>query len=181
VGTVYDWIVPMRPVPVGPKVLTGATQVPEVQTVPPEQTVPHAPQCDALVLRFVSQPSVATPLQLPKPLLQVNPQVRAAQFGTALARGGHAVAQAPQLFGSVATLVQLPEQLVRPAAQVTTQALSEQTVPAAQTVPHTPQLELSTRRSRQTPEQLVCPAGHTSEHALATQLWPDGQTVPHAP
>jgi hypothetical protein len=39
------------------------------------QLVPHAPQFAVAVLVSVSQPSAATPLQLPKPVLQVNWQV----------------------------------------------------------------------------------------------------------
>ena len=62
--------------------------------------VPHAPQCVALVLRLVSQPSVRLVLQSPKPVWQVQRE-RAqppAELDTPVA--GHAApVQPPQRVG----------------------------------------------------------------------------------
>lgn len=57
-----------------PEAQVGA-QTPPVHVVVPlalEQTVPHEPQFAALVLRFASHPSAASPSQLPKPAAQVR-------------------------------------------------------------------------------------------------------------
>lgn len=71
---------------------------PALQT-PDGQTRPQAPQLLAslVVAKFTSQPSVALPLQLPKPVVQVKPQALAAQVGIAFARAGQAMPQPPQL------------------------------------------------------------------------------------
>ena len=90
--------------------------------------MPQPPQWLAVVFRFTSQPFVATPSQLPKPALQVNPHARAAQFVVALARAGHTLPHAPQLLTSALTgssqpfVRRLPSQSAKPVAQVPVQA-----------------------------------------------------------
>jgi hypothetical protein len=65
-------------------------------------TLLHAPQCAAVLVVLVSQPSAALLLQLPKPVLQVpTPQVPNAQVCVATLPRAHARPQAPQF----ATLV----------------------------------------------------------------------------
>ena len=64
------------------------------------QRVAQAPQL-VVVVRLVSQPSVATLLQLPNPDTHANPQILAVQLGVALVAAGHRVEHAPQLFGSM--------------------------------------------------------------------------------
>lgn len=60
--------------------------------------IPQRPQCIALVLRFVSQPSVASMLQSPKPAVQAaTAQAAMVQVAVALARTQRRP-QAPQLF-----------------------------------------------------------------------------------
>lgn len=77
---------------------------------PPEnmQTFPHELQLFTLVCVFVSQPSEVSPLQSPKPVLQLRmPHVPAAQRGVALAIT-QALAQLPQRVGSVLMFTSQP-------------------------------------------------------------------------
>jgi hypothetical protein len=71
------------------------------------QTVPQAPQLVTLVCVLISQPFVATPSQLPKPLLHVpSTQLPDAQDSAALAKS-QAAPHVPQ-FESVVRLVSQP-------------------------------------------------------------------------
>lgn len=75
-------------------------------------TRPQVPQLATVLVRFVSQPLVALPSQLPKPVVQVpSTQALAAQLAAALAKV-HTRPQAPQLFTSVIVARQTPAQLV---------------------------------------------------------------------
>jgi hypothetical protein len=121
-----------------PQTLMAQVGVPLV----PLHAAPQAPQWAGVPVRSVSQPSVATALQLPHPPAQVKPQALAVQVATACAGGEHATPQAPQLDTSVARLTQDPAQYVVGAAQMDAQDPAEHTVPAAQDRPQTPQLPL---------------------------------------
>ena len=67
-----------------------------------EQTVPHALQLDALVLRLTSQPLLTIPSQLPKPELQeAIVQAPPLQPGVALAYGPQTLPHEPQLVTSL--------------------------------------------------------------------------------
>jgi hypothetical protein len=82
---------------------------PALQLVEPwalEQEVPHAPQF-AVVVRLVSQPSEANPLQLPYPGLQEIEQAPNEQDGVPLVEL-HTVLQPPQLLTLVCVLVSQP-------------------------------------------------------------------------
>ena len=101
---------------------------------PPEQfgvagahTWPHCPQLAASLLTLVSQPSLAVPLQLPKPVLQLpTPQVLLAQKLAALGEE-QTLPQLPQLLGSNAVIVQEPPQLVAPPTHCSAHVPPEQT------------------------------------------------------
>lgn len=62
----------------------------------PLQRLPQAPQCES-VFSCCSQPSLASPLQSPKPALQVKEQPDMVQVAVALAGAVQLVPQAPQL------------------------------------------------------------------------------------
>ena len=128
-------------------------QTPALQT-PDGHTRPQAPQLLAslVVAKFTSQPSVALPLQLPKPVVQVKPQALEAQVGIAFARAGQAMPQAPQLVTLRVTSVSqpvagLPSQLPKPVLQApSTHDEDEHVAPAwakLQTIPQAPQLSAS--------------------------------------
>jgi hypothetical protein len=59
-------------------------------------TLPQPPQLDGLVLKSLSHPFAALLSQLPKPALQVNPQLPDEQDEKALVTVGHAFPHAPQ-------------------------------------------------------------------------------------
>jgi hypothetical protein len=103
------------------------------------QALLQRPQCERLEARGVSHPSLAMPLQSPKPLVHAaTPQVLARQNAVALG-SEHARPHIPQLAGSIAVLVQAPEQLVRPAPQDAAQLPPAQICPEGQLRPHIPQ------------------------------------------
>jgi hypothetical protein len=85
--------------------------------------VPQALQFVALVLRFVSHPSVTTPLQFPKPDVHVIEHVPPAHAGVPFAVE-HGAPHAPQLVALVCVFVSqpfaaFPSQLPKPALQET--------------------------------------------------------------
>jgi hypothetical protein len=88
------------------------TPLPQVgeAILPVEHADPQPPQCAALVLRLISQPSLClSPLQSPKPALQVPLQVPALQVGELMPLAEHLVPHAPQLLASVPlTLISQP-------------------------------------------------------------------------
>ncbi len=106
---------------------------------------PQPPQFEASAARtFTSQPSLATPLQSPKPAAQPPTTQRpAAQALTAVLARAHAFAQAPQFMGSALVFTQSPAQLVAPAPQVAEHTPREHTCPDAHAPPQRPQLALS--------------------------------------
>lgn len=71
---------------------------------------PHAPQLP-ITLSGCSQPSAAAPLQSPKPVLHANRQALIEHTRVALARVGHTVPHALQLFGSLVVLTSQPSAL----------------------------------------------------------------------
>jgi hypothetical protein len=162
-----------------------------------EQADPQAPQFVALVARFVSQPSVPTPLQLPYPAVHVpSVHVPDAQLSPAFGRS-QITPQPPQsvsvrmLFSQ--PLFGLPSQLAYPDAQVGVHTPEEHTVvPLAleQATPHALQLaalvfRLASQPSEATPLQLPKPVLHVpSTQAPPLQLAPalaNVQEVPQAP
>jgi hypothetical protein len=113
-----------------------------------EQGTPHAPQCNNDVLVSVSQPLPAIMSQFPRPALQVNPQVDAAQVGAAPITGGHAFMHVPQCETDVRVSTSHPSeafalQSPKPVLQVNPQVPALQVVAAlaapAQVRPHIPQ------------------------------------------
>ena len=106
----------------------------------PEHALPQRPQLEFEVLRFTSQPSVATPLQSAKPVLQVKPHAPAEHVDVALARVGHTLPQRPQLVGSVERVEHDRVHMVWPAPHVARQVPSPQSWPAVHARPHEPQL-----------------------------------------
>lgn len=72
------------------------------------QAIPQPPQWARVLLKFASQPSIATPLQSPKPGTHERPQWPEVHTGSAFALAGHTAPQAPQLVGSVAVNASQP-------------------------------------------------------------------------
>jgi len=109
--------------------------------------VPHAPQCAAVLVVFVSQPVVALPSQSPQPTEHVNPHVPAVHPIVALLRAGHTLPHAPQ-FDVLAR-----RSLSHPSAALALQSEN----PALHVNPHVPaaQMELAFAR-----------AGHALPHAV---------------
>ncbi len=110
--------------------------------------MPHPPQCAALEERFVSQPFVLSPSQLPKPAVHASPQRPAAQTPVALKPPGQTFPQAPQWVEVPSVLVSHPfaaprSQSAKPGLQSSTaQAPAVQTEVPFVTVharPHCPQ------------------------------------------
>lgn len=117
--------------------------------VPGPHAVPHAPQFALLVARFVSQPFVRMPSQLPQPAAQLAmPHVPLVHDATPFAGVGHTFPQAPHVFTDVfrfdsQPLAMVPSQFAQPALHVPMlQAPPLQTAVAfaggAQTCPHIP-------------------------------------------
>lgn len=114
-----------------------------------------------------------------KPVLQVKPQLPAAQVRTPFMTAGHTLHALPQPSTSVWVLRQVPEQLVRPLPQIMPQLPPAHSSPVPQARPQLPQLEVSLVRLTHTPPQTVCPAGQAQ-----LPLWhvrPPMHTVPQAP
>jgi hypothetical protein len=143
------------------------------------QTVPQAPQFEALVFVFVSHPSDTRPLQLPKPPAHVREHVPAAHAGVALVVE-HAAAQEPQFVALVFVFVSQPSdasplQLPKPALQVPRAHVPEAHVSDAfvrsQMAPHAPQLVsvrvFVSQPLLGLPSQLAKPAAQLGTHAPA--------------
>ncbi len=147
-------------------------QLPAVQT-PPEHDVAQVPQWALVVLRLVSQPSDAMPLQSPKPALQVKPHVPEEHVGVALAGVGHTLPQMPQLVRDVLRLVSQPLLATRSQSAYGDTHTNAQ-VPAAHTgVPleaagqvcaHDPQLDGSLDSLTHAPEHTARGAPHEATH-----------------
>lgn len=106
------------------------------------------PQFALSVRRSRSQPFAVLPSQLPKPPLQVMPQVDAAQVAVAFARAGQAFPQAPQCAGLDVVFTQAPLHSVGvPAEQEAAHAPPEHTCPAGHGFTQRPQLPTEMRRS----------------------------------
>ncbi len=140
--------------------------------------------------RSASQPLVATPSQLPKPVVQVSPQVPAEQSAVEFDPEGHTVPQRPQLATVLWTstsqpLVATPSQLPKPGVQVMPQAPvvheGAEFAPDAQTVPQAPQLRGSLAVVTQVPLQRVVPAMQASMQEPAEQSCPLPHEVPQRP
>jgi hypothetical protein len=156
---------------------------------------PQAPQL-VRVVSGVSQPSPASPLQSPKPVLHVEtPHTPATQFGVPPATG-HTFPQVPQLPMLVAVLVShplfgFPSQLPNPELQTGAHTPAAHVfVPllAEHTTPHAPQLVAVVIGVSQpffgSPSQFANPAAQTGAHTPATQLvdpCPLVQVEPQAP
>lgn len=164
-----------------------------------EHWLPQAPQLPALVVRFTSQPSDATVLQSPNPLLQLAmAQAPATQAAVALGRL-QAREQPPQLETSVRVLTSQPldaspSQSAHPVEQAATAHCPEVQVEVAlgstQAAPHAPQLVTEVCRSTSQPSaatalQLAYPASQAATvHAPLTQAsvaWARLHTTPQAP
>jgi hypothetical protein len=68
---------------------------------------PHWPQL-LVVVRSVSQPSLGSPLQFPKPALQAKLHAWATQAAMAFAGAGHMFPQAPQFAALLVRFVSQP-------------------------------------------------------------------------
>lgn len=85
----------------------GQTQAVPTHDLPPEQALPHAPQCESLLLSGVSQPSAL--VQSPKPLSQVYPHWPEAQVALAtLACAEQSALHAPQWAALVCVFTSQP-------------------------------------------------------------------------
>ena len=159
------------------------------------QVRPQPPQLVALTLRSVSQPSLAVPLQSPKPPPQrTTVQAPAAQPYASAWASAHTRPHPPQCSGLRPVLAQnasaaVPH-VVKGEAQVAPHAPPEQTWPAAQRVPQRPQLVLSVRVSASqplagAPSQSAKPAAQAAmAQAPAAQLavaLGSAHVRPHAP
>jgi hypothetical protein len=142
---------------------------------------PHAPQLVTLVLVLVSQPLAAFMSQLPKPAVQVSPQVDIAQVGVEFAAGAQARPQAPQFAALVVVSMQVAPQSIVGAAQAAAQTPIEQFSPAAHARPHIPQFVRSVCVSTQTPPQEVCPAGQRGRHMPPAHVSVAPHTLPQRP
>lgn len=155
---------------------TGQAHMLAWQVRPLVHTLPHVPQFALSVRRSRSQPFAALPSQLPKPVLQVRPQVEAIQVAMAFARAGQALLQVPQCAGFDVVFTQLPPQEVGVGpAHVTPQALAEQRSPGAQALSQVPQCDADTRVSvsqpfAALPSQSPKPATQAERQAPIKQL-----------
>jgi len=138
-----------------------------------EHPAPQALQLVGDVLRFTSQPLLATPSQLPKPVLQVIAQLPPLHTPALTLAVMQLTPHAPQLLALVAVLTHAPPQFVVPAAHP--HAPPEQLCPDMHAAPHPPQLPalvavLVSQPSAALPLQLPNPALHVITQALATQV-----------
>jgi hypothetical protein len=122
--------------------------VPEEQTRPAPQTLPHPPQ----LAGSTCSSTHALPHAVVPPA-QTSPHVPIEQTCPV----AHALPHMPQFAGSLDSLVQLVPQRVVPPAQKSPHAPTEQTSPAGHTFPHAPQLSLSVAVLVHAPLQDVVP------------------------
>jgi hypothetical protein len=150
--------------------------------MPPEQyaslpqLLPHLPQLLGSVLRFVSQPLLSSPSQLPQPLLQEAIwHVLVEQVVVAFIRE-QATPQAPQFVsesrGVSQPLASMSSQFPQPGSQDAITHIEEEHTPVAwegvHACPQRPQFMGSKRVSTHAVPQRVCPDGHW--HIPPTQL-----------
>jgi hypothetical protein len=147
------------------------------------QILPHAPQFDAFVARFISQPFEPMPSQLPYPPAHVGLHTEAEQvFAVVCAFVVQTVPQAPQfdaLFPRLASqpLLALPSQLPKPALQTTEHV----PVPAAQlAVPLAPEHAPEQQFPRQSLPDPHSRQPATSQSAVRSQARPAVLMVAHA-
>jgi len=163
------------------------------------QTFPHAAQLSGLLLVLTSQPSTATPLQFPKPALQLDTaHAPAVHLGVALGVT-HAAPHAPQLrtseFGStsqpfVASRSQSRKSPVHATVHAPALHAAVALARIGQTLLQRPQLRASSVKSDSQPfddmaSQSPRPATHVSEHVpvrhIAVAYGPAGHVRKHAP
>jgi hypothetical protein len=144
------------------------------------QRTPQPPQL-VIESSWVSQPLLALPSQLPKPVLQVMPHAPLAQNAEPLAGVAQAMPQPPHAATSVWVLRQTPAQSCVPEVQLVAQVPAEQTWPAPHARPQAPQWLRSVWVSRHVPVQSVRPAPQLTTHAPLVHTWPAPQIVPHIP
>jgi hypothetical protein len=144
-----------------------------------EHTVLHPPQLVGLVLVLISQPSLSSPLQLPKPALQVMPQSCERQVAVPLVLT-HARPQAPQWVT-----------VVMATSQPLAGALSQSAVPAMQLTldvvqaepAHTAMLPMGGvgQRLLHAPQWLMSPATVLTSQPLASTPSQLAKPAPQAP
>ena len=115
---------------------TGAVHVPASQRAPLVQAVLQAPQWVALVRVSVSQPLVALPSQLPKPVSQAATPHAPAAHSWPVAQ---AFPHAPQWVVSLARVTHEPPHTLCPLGQLSRHMPSAQSSPAPQARPQAPQ------------------------------------------
>ena len=150
---------------------------------------PQLPQWAVDVTRFVSQPSVAMPLQSPYPARHEYPHTPAKHIAVALGGIVHEVPHAPQLFTSVGSARQLPLHAVIPVGHTVMHTPAMHAIPLAQASPHVPQWVLVSSAASQpllaTPSQSPKPVRHVYPHAptahVAVVFAGVGHTLPHVP
>jgi hypothetical protein len=167
-------------------------QAPPTQTPVPVHACPHDPQLLGSVSRLASQPSLATPLQLPVfGLHEATPHAPPRQKAVALGRL-QTFAQPPQLSGSTSVSIQTPEQSFSGGAHDAVHVPIVQVSPAEHAVPAdpaspTPQPAVAPQcwsfveGSMQLPPQSICVGGQETEHAPLEHTWPAGHAWPQLP
>ena len=140
------------------------------------QTVPHAPQSETVVLRFVSQPLVVTESQFPYPALQLPmPHAPPTHAAVEFAYAVQTVPQAPQLVTVVRRSTSHPSERVWLQSPKPGSHDARPQTPAVhpgsplggvvQRIPHVPQLVGSVWVATHAPEQSVVPPEHTEMQA----------------
>jgi hypothetical protein len=147
--------------------------------------LPQRPQCAALLVVSVSQPSAAIALQSPKPALHIpTPHAPLTHPGVPLATARHDVPQAPQCITLtrrstsqpfVAIMSQLPKPIVQAPTPQTPAAQVGVAFGALHTVAQPPQRIGFVRVSTSHPvvgfeSQSTKPASHASPHAPIVQV-----------
>ncbi len=176
---------------------------------PPEQLVvafaraghalPQDPQLETSAVVFASQPSAATPLQLPKPPEHVKPHAPPEQFVVAFARAGHTTPHDPQLLAlldvltsqpSAATALQSPKGATHANPHTLLVQFTTAFGRAGHVVPHAPQLlglldVLTSQPLTAAPSQSRNVPVQAKPHVLPAQLVVAfaraGHAFPHAP
>src|SRR5207249_2506366 len=158
-----------------------ALHVPPPQLVHAAQLAPQEPQLLLSLERLLSQPSLATPLQLPKPLLQISEHEPPEHTAVADGPPGQTTPQPPQLLGSLDVLTHAPPHLVVPPLHVSVQLPETHASPAAHAWPQLPQFAESLERSTHDAPHFVVPLPHSATHAPDTHSSPDVHALAHAP
>jgi hypothetical protein len=146
-------------------------------------TLPHAPQCAGVESVSTSQPLAMRPSQSANGSMQLNPQLPARQFETALAGAEHTIPQPPQCCALVSVFCSQPfavfaSQSAKGTTQSKAQPRAAQRAVAlagsAQTIPQPPQLAVFVRTSTSQPfaafaSQFAKPPLHANVHIPAAQ------------